>query len=137
MNKPGSRNSAVVDRTTRTVMIVDDSPIVRERLVSMISEIPKVDVVGEAEVAFDAINRIQALCPDLVVLDISMPGGSGMHVLETVRKNSSAPCIIMLTNFAHDQYRDRCQELGADYFFDKSSEFEKVMEVIEKFEPKG
>lgn len=136
MNTSASSNSEMMNRATKSVIIVDDSPIVRERLVAMISEIPNVDVVGEAELAFEAINRIQELNPDLVVLDISMPGGSGMHVLEAVRKFPSIPCIIMLTNFAHDQYRDKCRELGADFFFDKSSEFEKVMEVIEGFDPK-
>jgi DNA-binding NarL/FixJ family response regulator len=65
-----------------------------------------------------------------VVLDISMPGGSGMYVLETVKKDRPVPVVIMLTNFAHDQYRQKCLQLGADYFFDKSTEFERVIEVL-------
>lgn len=117
----------------KRILVVDDSPIVRERLVSLISEIPGVTIVGEAEVAFQAINQIHALSPDLVVLDISMPGGSGMAVLDTIKKQPNPPCIIMLTNFANDEYRDKCAQLGADYFFDKSTEFEKITEVIDSF----
>jgi DNA-binding NarL/FixJ family response regulator len=66
-----------------------------------------------------------------------MPGGSGIQVLETIRKEKPAPLIIMLTNFTHEPYRQRCFKLGADYFFDKSSEFEKVKEILENLAPAG
>jgi DNA-binding NarL/FixJ family response regulator len=117
--------------STKRVFIVDDSPIVRERLACLVAEIPGVQVVGEAEIAFEAIQRIQSLKPDVVILDISMPGGSGMHVLESIKKYPSPPRVIMLTNFGYDQYREKCRSLGADYFFDKSDEFDKVTEVIQ------
>ena len=123
--------------THKKVFIADDSPIVRERLVSIISELPGVDVVGEAETAFEAIQSIRRLRPAVVILDISMPGGSGIQVLETLRKEKPVPLIIMLTNFTHEPYRQRCLKLGADYFFDKSSEFEKVKEILENLAPAG
>jgi DNA-binding NarL/FixJ family response regulator len=116
--------------TRKLVFIVDDSPVVRDRLVSMIAELPNVEVIGQADIAFEAINSIRRLRPSVVVLDISMPGGSGMYVLETIKKERPEPMVIMLTNFAHDQYRQKCLQLGADYFFDKSTEFERVTEVL-------
>jgi DNA-binding NarL/FixJ family response regulator len=112
------------------VFIVDDSPVVRERLAHMISELPDTEIVGQADIAFEAINSIRRSKPSVVVLDISMPGGSGIYVLENIKKEKPAPVVIMLTNFAHDQYRQKCLQLGADYFFDKSTEFEKVIEVL-------
>src|SRR2546423_1709899 len=112
------------------VFLVDDSSIVRERLAGLISDLPKVEVIGMAELAEDAISRIGKLKPDVVVLDISILGGSGMQVLKAIKKQNPAPRVIMLTNFAHEEYRQRCFQLGADHFFDKSSEFEKVMEVL-------
>jgi DNA-binding NarL/FixJ family response regulator len=112
------------------VFIVDDSPVVRDRLITMISELPNVEVVGQADIAFEAIHSIRQLRPSVVVLDISMPGGSGMHVLETIKKDRPEPLVIMLTNFAQDHYRQKCLQLGADYFFDKSTEFERVTEVL-------
>jgi DNA-binding NarL/FixJ family response regulator len=118
---------------TKRIFIVDDSLIVRERLVSLIAELPRVEIVGEADLAFEAIPRIRNLRPDVVVLDISMPGGSGMHVLDDLKRDPHPPCVIMLTNFAHPQYREKCSQLGADHFFDKSTEFEKVVEVIRGF----
>ena len=114
----------------KNVFIVDDSVVVRDRLAQMISELPGVTVVGHADIAFEAIQEIRRLRPACVVLDISMPGGSGMYVLETVKRENPALTVIMLTNFAHDQYRQKCLQLGADHFFDKTTEFERVLDIL-------
>lgn len=119
-------------QTCSKVFVADDSPIVRERLISMLTELPNVEIVGETGVALEAIDSIRKLKPTAVVLDISMPGGGGMSVLETIKKEDHAPMVIMLTNFSNEPYRRRCLQLGADYFFDKSSEFEKVIQVLRK-----
>src|SRR5947207_12176020 len=108
----------MVSEADKKVFIVDDSPIVRERLVSMISELPDVEVIGQAGLPLEAIAAIEELKPDFVVLDISLPGGNGMQVLERIKARNPALRVIMLTNFAFEQYRRRCAELGADYFFD-------------------
>ena len=121
--------------TSKRVFIVDDSPIVRGRLARLISDIPGATVVGEAASAMEAIEQIPRLSPNLVVMDISMPGGSGMCVLENLKHRASRPVIIMLTNFADAPYREKCRALGANYFFDKSSEFEEVSRVIRGFAP--
>jgi DNA-binding NarL/FixJ family response regulator len=120
-NEPGKR-----------VVLVDDSSMVRERLVGLISELPGVTIVGQAAGAAEAIAEIRRLRPDVVVLDISIPGGNGLQVLATIKAETPAPTVIMLTNFAHEQYRRRCFELKADYFFDKSREFEKVLDVLQE-----
>ena len=117
-------------QSTKTVFIVDDSTVVRERLAQMISGLPGVDLVGQADIAFEAIDGLRRLRPTCAVLDISMPGGSGIHVLETIKREQPAISVIMLTNFAQDQYRQKCLQLGADYFFDKTTEFEKVLDVL-------
>jgi DNA-binding NarL/FixJ family response regulator len=114
----------------KSVFIVDDSPVVRERLLGLIAEVPNVEVIGQADIAFEAIHSIRRLKPDVVVLDLSMPGGSGIYVLENIKKDRPAPLVIMLTNFVHEQYRSRCLQLGADHFFDKSTEFQKVVDVL-------
>ena len=114
----------------KEVFIVDDSPVVRERLANLIGELSDVSIIGEADIAFEAIQTIAKCKPDIVVLDISMPGGSGLYVLEKIKKDLPAPVVIMLTNFAHEQYRQKCLQLGADHFFDKTTEFQKVLEVI-------
>lgn len=60
-----------------------------------------------------------------------MPGGNGIDVLQNIKKSKPAPIVIMLTNYPYLQYRKKCMKAGAEYFFDKASEFEKVNEVLE------
>ncbi len=114
------------------VFIVDDSTLVRERIITMISEHPGIEIIGQAKHAQEGINSIIKLKPDVVILDIRMPGGNGIEVLKNIKKNNSAPTIIILTNYPYPQYRKKCIEAGADYFFDKSTEFNKIIEVIKK-----
>jgi DNA-binding NarL/FixJ family response regulator len=115
----------------KKVLLVDDSRIVRERLRALISELHGVDVIGEAGNVAEGIRKIRRLRPDIVVLDISMPDGNGIQVLEAIKRpRRIGPQIIMLTNFAHEAYRERCIELGAEYFFDKSAEFEEAVHMI-------
>jgi DNA-binding NarL/FixJ family response regulator len=117
------------------VFIVDDSAIVRERLIALLAELPNVEIAGEAARASDAIAGIREHSPDVVVLDVSMPGGSGIRVLETIKKEPRSPLTIMLTNLDQPQYRQRCLKLGADYFIDKSSNFQQVIEIVRDFVP--
>ena len=112
------------------VFIADDSEMVCERLTKMLQRLDGVEVVGKAHSVPDAIESISQLKPEVVVLDIQMPGGSGYHVLQNVKKDDPAPIVIMLTNYALPMYRQRSLAAGADYFFDKSIEFDKVVNAI-------
>ena len=114
------------------IFIVDDSTVVCERLISMLSELSEVEIAGKAQNAQDAINSIRKLKPDVAIIDIRMPGGNGIEVLKNIKKDRPAPLAIILTNYPYPQYRKRCMDAGADYFFDKSSEFEKVIEVLKE-----
>ena len=112
------------------IFIADDSALLRERLVALISDLEGMEVVGLAEDAPGALEAIQRLKPDVAVLDVRMPGGNGIHVLEAVKRQPGAPLVIMLTAFAYPQYRRKCLEAGADFFLDKTTEFERVAEVL-------
>jgi DNA-binding NarL/FixJ family response regulator len=102
------------------VFLVDDSAIVLEKLAAMISGIDGVEIAGQAMNARDAIQSIVKLKPDVAILDIRLNGGgSGMEVLKRIKKENPPPIVIMLTNHPYPQYREKCQALGADYFFDK------------------
>ena len=114
------------------VFIADDSAVFRERLTEMLSDLPEIEIIGQAEDGIQATNLIEKLNPNVVILDIRMPRGNGMDVLQNIKKNNPALIVIMLTNYPYPQYRKKCMALGADYFFDKSTEFEKVMEVLEQ-----
>ena len=114
------------------VFLADDSLIVREHLVTMLKEITEVEIVGQAENVADAINGIEKLQPDLVILDIRMPGGSGIDVLENIKQEERRPWVMILTNYPYFGYRQRCLNAGADYFLDKSTEFDQIPIVVEK-----
>ena len=114
------------------VFIADDSAIVLDRLVSMISEIEGIDVVGIAQNGDSAIESIRELMPDVVILDIRMPGKGGIEVLHTIKLYDPAPCVIILTNYPHSQYLNECIKAGADFFFDKSNEFEKISRLLNR-----
>ncbi len=113
------------------VFIADDSEVVCERLTIMLSELPGIEITGQAKDVGESIESIRRLHPDVVILDIRMPGGSGIDVLEDIKKTNAAPVVIVLTNYPYPQYRKKCMALGAEYFFDKATEFEKVTEVLE------
>jgi len=112
------------------IVIVDDSKMLRQRIIEMLSDIPAAEIAGEAENANEAIKIIEVVKPDILILDIRMPGGGGIEVLNKINKKSLPIKIIVFTNYPYPQYKKKCFELGADYFFDKSTEFEKVKEVI-------
>src|SRR4030042_581768 len=102
------------------VFLVDDSSIVLEKLVAMISGIDGVEIIGQALNERDAIQSIVKLKPDVVILDIRLNGGgNGMDVLKRIKKEMPPPIVLMLTNFPYPQYRGKCQALGADVSFDK------------------
>lgn len=113
------------------VFIADSSPLVRERLVELISAVGDVELVGQAENAQGTIQAIQRLRPDVAILDIRMAGGDGLRVLETVKAGESPPVVIVLAAFPYPQHRQKCLEAGAEYFLDKATEFDQIAKVLE------
>ena len=112
------------------VFIADDSKIVRDRLATLLSELKDVQIIGYAEDVPESIEAIRELEPDVVILDIRMPGGSGINVLQEIKKKGNGPIFIILTNYPYPAYRKKCMEAGADFFFCKSTQFDKVAEII-------
>ena len=112
------------------VLVVDDSATVRDRLVEILSTLQGVEHVGTASRASEARDAIQATPPDVVVLDIHMPGGSGLEVLGALRAHEQRIMTIVLTNDPAPQWREACLRGGADFFFDKSADFQQAIDVI-------
>jgi DNA-binding NarL/FixJ family response regulator len=114
------------------VFIADDSLIVREHLVTMLDELAGIEVVGQAENVAQAIRMIRDIHPDAVILDIRMPGGSGLDVLRNIKKMEAGPMVIILTNYPYPGYRQKCLQAGADFFLDKSAEFDQIPALVER-----
>jgi DNA-binding NarL/FixJ family response regulator len=114
------------------VLIADDAFVVRQRLVTMLDELAGVKIVGQAEHVAGVINAIRDLQPDVVILDICMPGGSGIDVLRDIKQDEVGPTVIILTNFPFSGYRQKCLDGGADFFLDKSTEFDQIPKLLER-----
>lgn len=112
------------------VFIADDSMLILERLKAMLSDLPEIEIIGESRDGFGAIEALRKLNPDVVILDIKMPGVDGIDVLKYIKNNNQDIRVIMLTNYPFPQYRKKCMKLGADYFFKKSTEFENIMAAL-------
>jgi len=117
------------------ILIADDSVIVRERLINLLIELQGVEIIGQAEDAMEARGLAEKLKPDLAILDLRMPKGSGADVLFDLKRLVPSPKVIMLTNYPHAENRKKCMEGGADFFLDKSTEFQKVVAVVKEMLP--
>jgi DNA-binding NarL/FixJ family response regulator len=117
------------------VFIVDDSPIVVERLSAMLTELCWVKVMGTSTSADEAIVALDTSKPDVMILDIHLAGGTGLDVLHHIHESASAVTVIVLTNYPDSQHRQWCLEAGADFFFDKSCEFERIPQVLQSLLP--
>lgn len=114
------------------VVIADDSCVIRCRLAQKISKLRGIIVARESDDVASTLEAIHAVHPNVVILDIQMPGGSGIDVLKKMKEEQSDVVVIILTNFPLLPLKKKCLELGADYFFDKTTEFEKVSEVLKQ-----
>ncbi|HEY7741462.1 MAG TPA: response regulator transcription factor [Burkholderiales bacterium] len=116
------------------VFVVEDSAVVRERLLEMLREIEDVEVVGEAETYDAAVRGILDTRPDVAVLDLKLAddGGNGIDVLTTVRKGLPEIRAIVLSNYATPQHMKASADAGAEYFLDKSADFERITEILEQ-----
>lgn len=112
------------------VVVADDAPQVRRHLVAMTSELDDVQVVDETADVERTIEAVRALEPEAVVLDIQLRDGSGIQALKHIKEEYPDVRVIMLTNHSNSFYRSTCLDAGADFFFDKSTEFEKVNDVL-------
>lgn len=112
------------------LFIVDDSSLICERIRAVVSDIKGFEIVGEAVEQSEAIQSINKTNPDVVILDIRLPKGNGIEVLRELKNKDHAPVVIILTNYPYPQYRTKCNAIGADYFFDKSTEFGRIKEVL-------
>jgi DNA-binding NarL/FixJ family response regulator len=109
--------------------IVEDSQVIRENLIATLEELVPVEVVGTAE---DESTAVQWLARpsngvDLVIVDIFLKAGSGLGVLKAASNMQQRHNVVVLSNYATQDIRRKCLELGADKVFDKSNEIDALI----------
>lgn len=114
------------------VFLVEDSPIIRDRLTESLSTPGRIEVIGHADTEHGAVAALREAQWDVLVLDLQLKQGTGLGVLKALAgARPPGAKVIVLTNYAIPQFRDRSVALGADYFFDKSREYYRVKSVLE------
>jgi DNA-binding NarL/FixJ family response regulator len=119
------------------VFLVEDSPAVRDRLIDFLAEPGVVDIVGFADTEGDAIRELASSDADVAIVDIKLRMGTGIGVIESVRLRDAhhRPTVVVFTNYAFPEFEAACRERGADYFFDKSSQFGQLKALLQSLSP--
>jgi DNA-binding NarL/FixJ family response regulator len=118
--------------TKYKVLLVDDHPIVRQGLALLIEREADLSVCGEAEGAHTAFAAIEALKPDIVVLDISLSGPDGLDVLKEIRVKTAALPVLILSMHDETIYAERAMRAGANGYIMKQEATEKVLVAIRR-----
>ncbi|HRH66028.1 MAG TPA: response regulator [Bacteroidia bacterium] len=112
------------------VLIADDSPLIVQRLREMISSLEFVTAIGHAVDGRETLVLAEFMKPDVIILDITMPGINGLQVLDELKKNSSGVRVILFTNHSDEYLKHFCLQRGADFFLDKSADFEQIPHLL-------
>ncbi|WP_137957891.1 response regulator transcription factor [Burkholderia sp. 4M9327F10] len=114
------------------VFLVEDAIPIRHRMAARFGAIEGVEIVGEAEESGTALACIDATEADVVVVDLRLTGGTGMELLRGLAQSMSPAITIVLTNHSGAWFRQACLAAGAQYFFDKTSEFDLACATIRR-----
>ncbi|HEV8304403.1 MAG TPA: response regulator transcription factor [Gemmatimonadales bacterium] len=112
------------------VFVVEDSEVIRSRLVAMLTELRGVVVAGEAGSVADAVAHIPGRLPDAVLVDLRLPDGDGFEVIRAAKALRPPPAVVVLTSYAYPQLRARGFAAGADWFLDKATEFPRIPAIL-------
>jgi DNA-binding response OmpR family regulator len=112
------------------LLIVDDSELIRFRLVRQVASIPGIRQVMTASGRLQAQYVVGRAQPELVVLDLHLPDGDPVHLIPELKLAREGLRIAVLTNDATEFNRQRCLQAGADWFFDKSTEYEQLLALL-------
>ncbi len=118
------------------ILLVEDSPLLRSRLEGMLSQYSAFKVTGLAAAEAEAVEKLDTVPYDAIVVDVELRPGSGIGVIREARaRNRDLPgeghvWIVVLTNYDLPTVRERCMSAGADYFLDKMREIDQLMPIL-------
>ena len=116
------------------ILLIEDSALISDALVKILSDDKNVIVSGIAKTQSEAIALLDNQQFDMLLVDIELAAGNGFEVIRHIHNVDypfKLPILIILTNHANSQYRKLAKELGVNYFFDKSMDFNLAIETIE------
>ncbi|MDD4755705.1 MAG: response regulator [Prolixibacteraceae bacterium] len=116
------------------ILLVDDNEKIWNRLIKAIHTVGENIVVLTAKNCKEAIRFINSFNPALVILDISLPDGSGIRLLRIIKSINPQVCVFMFTNYGTVEFKKSCEKLGADLFFEKTNFNELINSIRDKYE---
>ncbi len=116
-----------------SVLIVDDHEYFVERMINLLGEVDSISSIQTAGNYQDAFRMLDNKMADVILLDISLPGKSGIDLLQKIQQLDWNCSVIVISNFTGNYYKQECEKFGASYFLDKTSEFERVPLLIDSF----
>ncbi len=128
MINPGSPPSGTPRTGALRVLIAEDSDLLTERLRELLAQISGVELVGTVVDEGAAVSMARQQDVHVLILDLQLKHGTGFGVLRSL--GETRPAVIVFTNYALPEYRRRAEQLGVDYFLNKSLDFERLPEVI-------
>lgn len=114
------------------IVLVDDHEVVRLGLKSLLEHNPQFEVVGEAATAKEALEQVSLLRPDVVLMDIRLPGASGIEACEEITRNFPDTRVIMLTSYAEDEMLFSAIRAGASGYILKQIASDELIRAIER-----
>lgn len=117
-------------RTKSRIVIVDDHPMMRDGLTLRISSQGDMEVCGEAATENAAIEIVKQLCPDLVLIDISLREGNGIELVKRIRLLNATTKMLVVSTFQESLYAERALRAGALGYLNKNESNEKLIEAI-------
>jgi DNA-binding NarL/FixJ family response regulator len=117
------------------VLLVEDSSLLAARLGELIRRLPGVDLIDTVQTESDAVERINAALPDVLILDLHLRAGSGFGVLRSLARDQHTPRpkIVILTNFGLPEYRREAETFGVEAFLDKSRDYFRLPALLRDF----
>jgi DNA-binding NarL/FixJ family response regulator len=112
------------------IFLADDSVLILDRLQELLGNYSYIEIVGSCNNGIAALEMLRKLKPDLAIVDIKMPGITGLQVLTEIRKEDILLKFMILTFYSNDYHLQIAMKAGADYFFSKADDFEKIQDVI-------
>jgi len=113
------------------ILIVDDNRSFVDRIIILLEGLHTQLKIRVASDYYEAVHKLTFTKPKLILLDINLPGRSGIDFLKYVKEKDVEVKVIMISNHSGEQYREQCLELGASCFLDKSNDFSRVPELVE------
>ena len=112
------------------IFIADSSRLIRERLISVISIHDNIELVGSSENPEAMVEDVAGKKPDLLIMDCRLPEQHSCELIKKIRQENEALILIVFTKYPYPQYRKQCLEAGADFFFNKATDFRELIDTI-------